>query len=1101
MEGKICPYPGLRPFTEEESIFFKGRESHVRQIIEKLEKKKILVITGASGDGKSSMVYAGVIPNARAGFFRAKYNNWLIADFRPERSPLRNLAQNLSAHLELDFEYVHEQLSYGFSAIIDLYKESKFYIDKESDDWKNATEKQRKERKLKASNLFILADQFEEFFTNTENFNDGKASVNAYTTVNLLLETGRLAFEQDLPIYIVCTMRSDFISQSVAFRGLPECIGFSQFFVPRLNRSELQQVIEEPAMLSGGKISKRLIEVLINELREGFDQLPVLQHTLNMLWKMANNGEDEMDLIHLAKLAGLKPEYLSEEDREEFNNWLFDKKGFRIEYFESASLANVLNSHANILYETAFDYYNNEVEWAKGAISKQDAKLIIKKAFQSLTKIDEGRAVRNRMSLQDIKNIIDLPHINYETVCGVLNIFRLQDSTFLRPFIDENDIDTQYLSSDTVLDITHEALIRNWDYLKQWDEEEFEHLMDFQDFKIQLQRWLNNGKSNDYLLTSGSLAHFEEWYDSCKPNKHWIAKYDNSSHTAAEKLLVADELADNTHDFLELSRQHLISIEKAKQRRRRLYASVAGVVFVVLSGFTYWALKEKANAEEKELIAEKQQKIAEEKSKIAEEKTIIAEREKNRAITANELAEQEKLRAEENARVAIVAKQQSDRAKREALKQKKIAEQNSILAQEQADLARREKEKADEQRSIAEKQKLVAEKASNEAKKLSYLAIAQSLTFEATEKYDDKELNLLLALQAYNFHTKYDGKKREPSLYEALRFSLENYDVDNKVPVTKERISSIYFNQNGILHAFCKNGELVTFNINDNSNKVDKKAVDTDIPINSSFFISDDHLVVCYEDKSIHLLDFTNNKNFSLVGHKDFVRAAGLHPNGEMFATAGRDKSILLWDLTKPGKGALQSKKFDTRITALDFADDGKFLIAGGDNGEIFYWDLSTNEEKTISQHKSRVLSLAISPDNHTVAVGFSDGLVRLLLIDEDFKNPTDFFVSDAAVEKLAIDNKSELLAAATADRKIRVYALKDSEETPIIMDAHDQKTKVLLFYEDKLFGLGLDNKIRFWENKPEVYADEIRKRLNRNFTKDEWKTFVGENIEYEKTK
>ena len=129
MEKKVCPYPGLRPFTENESIFFKGREVHIRQIIRQLEEKKFVMITGASGDGKSSLVYAGVIPNARAGFFRAKYNNWLITDFRPERKPLENLAESLSKQLELDYDFVEEELSYGFSALISLYKESKFYLE------------------------------------------------------------------------------------------------------------------------------------------------------------------------------------------------------------------------------------------------------------------------------------------------------------------------------------------------------------------------------------------------------------------------------------------------------------------------------------------------------------------------------------------------------------------------------------------------------------------------------------------------------------------------------------------------------------------------------------------------------------------------------------------------------------------------------------------------------------------------------------------------------------------------------------------------------------------------------------------------------------
>ena len=96
MKHGICPYPGLRPFTEEESIFFKGRDLHIRQIVKLLEENKMAFITGASGDGKSSMVYAGVVPYIRAGFFKADYNSWIITDFKPQRNPLASLAESLS---------------------------------------------------------------------------------------------------------------------------------------------------------------------------------------------------------------------------------------------------------------------------------------------------------------------------------------------------------------------------------------------------------------------------------------------------------------------------------------------------------------------------------------------------------------------------------------------------------------------------------------------------------------------------------------------------------------------------------------------------------------------------------------------------------------------------------------------------------------------------------------------------------------------------------------------------------------------------------------------------------------------------------------------
>ncbi|MBP6412617.1 MAG: hypothetical protein KA450_04155, partial [Bacteroidia bacterium] len=585
MQEKICPYPGLRPFNEEESIFFRGREEHIEKIISQLEEKKFVMLTGASGDGKSSLVYAGVLPNARAGFFKAKFNNWLIADFRPERTPLKNLSAALASKLNLDEKTVEQELNFGFSSLINLYKKSDFYLDSNSDNYKNAEESEKKKLKRKAANLFVLVDQFEEFFTNPENYKNGQASNESQLVVNLLLETARIALAEDLPIYIVCTMRSDYIGQCAAFRGLPEYIGYSQFFVPRLKRKEIHQVINEPALLSGNSISNRLVETLINEIGDGFDQLPVLQHALNRIWNKTNKGQYEMDLLHLAMVGGLAPSQLPENDRAIFDGWFTSVAENKKLFFKKPSLDAVLNAHAQELYETAHEYYN---EQHSEKIEKGEAQLIIKTAFQCLTKIDESRAVRNRMSLQEITNIVNDSSISVEKVDGVLRIFRLQGNTFLKPFAN-SDTENECLNPETVLDITHESLIRNWELLEQWAKEEHENWLTFQDFYKQLQRWTSNDIARGFLLPIGPLTFFENWYTKCKPNKYWLARYDESNVAAADKLKMAEAILESASEFINRSARNLFFSRTVLKYGAGKLIAVAGML-LLLFACTYYYL-------------------------------------------------------------------------------------------------------------------------------------------------------------------------------------------------------------------------------------------------------------------------------------------------------------------------------------------------------------------------------------------------------------------------------------------------------------------------------------------------------------------------------
>ena len=68
--GLINPFPGLRPFTPEESDLFFGREGQSEEILTKLKKNKFVTVIGASGSGKSSLIYCGIIPRLIGGEVR-----------------------------------------------------------------------------------------------------------------------------------------------------------------------------------------------------------------------------------------------------------------------------------------------------------------------------------------------------------------------------------------------------------------------------------------------------------------------------------------------------------------------------------------------------------------------------------------------------------------------------------------------------------------------------------------------------------------------------------------------------------------------------------------------------------------------------------------------------------------------------------------------------------------------------------------------------------------------------------------------------------------------------------------------------------------------
>jgi energy-coupling factor transporter ATP-binding protein EcfA2 len=589
----ICPYTGLRSFTEEESLYFKGRDYQVDQITALLEQNKFLMVTGASGEGKSSLIYAGLIPNARAGFFKARYTNWVVADFRPERSPVKNMARALAERFDRSALTVETELRRGYSSLIDLYTNSEFFADEEATEWSARSETEKRDKKRKAANLMLIVDQFEEFFTNPENYHNEAPSQDSQIVVNLVLETARIAIKRNLPVYIVCTMRSDYIGQCSAFRGLPEYIGFSQFFVPRLKRKDLKQVIEEPAILSGNRISQRLIERLVFDIAEGVDQLPILQHALSQVWLAADRGREEMDLIHYAMAGGMPADELPDEDQQKFNEWFNLLPESQRKFYSETGLAKIIEIHASILYENAWEYYNRT--HSENPLSQHDAKRIVVNALCCLTKIDNSRAVRNRMTLEEITAIINTPQFTAEVVGEVINTFREEGNSFIRPF-KTDDPSTHTLHPDTVLDITHESLIRNWNKLNKWANREYEFYSTYLDFKKQLDRWKQSGKSSGFLLPIGPLTYFENWYNACKPNVAWLMRYSDVQDDKVKAKAQAQESLEDIRQFLKRSsRKVLVTKTFMKYGPQRIATALAVVILITLSGFYWYDAEQKEN--------------------------------------------------------------------------------------------------------------------------------------------------------------------------------------------------------------------------------------------------------------------------------------------------------------------------------------------------------------------------------------------------------------------------------------------------------------------------------------------------------------------------
>jgi len=502
------PYVGLRPFSEREALLFFGREQHVRDILAKLEgQQRFLAVLGASGSGKSSLVHAGVVPALHRGALTSAGHSWNVCTLTPGNAPLANLAQALAKHLALcdsddsafTLAWLGASLALSPLALTELYRAGAFG----------------------GQALLLVIDQFEEIFRYRQKNID-----EAESFINLLLRSA----SEDVPIYVVITMSSEFLGPSVAFIGLPEAINLGIYLPPRLGPDQLKSIIASPLVLVGGEIDPVLRSRLVNGLGSK-DDLPILQHALLRMWDHARaDGRSRIEERDFDEVCAPH-----------------DKSG-------QTTLSNAINNHAAQIYH---------------ALTERQ-QLVARQVFLSLVERLESGDVRRPLSLRQL--VEEVGEQEREDVKVVIDAFRTDHVGFLRPSINTP------LTDERVIDISHESLFRQWYLLKCWLEEEAKDAGELKEW----QSHTDEHKQDGGLLEGNRCQRAHQWRERVKSRPDpsaWAQRY--SGPTSNAKYGEVD-------DYIKRSIQRVDRI-KAGRRWKRIAIMVGGPpILIIVVGLIYW---------------------------------------------------------------------------------------------------------------------------------------------------------------------------------------------------------------------------------------------------------------------------------------------------------------------------------------------------------------------------------------------------------------------------------------------------------------------------------------------------------------------------------
>jgi DNA-binding SARP family transcriptional activator len=265
-----CPYRGLAPFRETDAAFFFGREAFTERLAEAIRTQPMVaVIVGSSGSGKSSAVFAGLLPQLR------EEGNWLIADLRPGNQPCHALAAALLPLLEPDLDETDRlvetrKLTQALDERgIPLYDVAERALDKNTG----------------TSRLLLLIDQFEELYTLCPEPEVRRSFVDA-----LLAAVEAVEERRDSPFVLLVTMRADFMGQALAHRPFVDALQESSLLLGPMTREELGAAIEKPAEKQGAALEAGLVERLLDDVGQEPGNLPLVEFALTLLWERLDYG-------------------------------------------------------------------------------------------------------------------------------------------------------------------------------------------------------------------------------------------------------------------------------------------------------------------------------------------------------------------------------------------------------------------------------------------------------------------------------------------------------------------------------------------------------------------------------------------------------------------------------------------------------------------------------------------------------------------------------------------------------------------------------------------------------------------------------------------
>ena len=481
---KSSPFRGLNVFDFEHAPIFHGRTRAIGEVLEALEgqvraQRPFVLVVGASGSGKSSLVRAGVLPLLTqpetiegVGLWRWSVTrpgaggsggdcfdalaaallepHALLALQDPEsRNAIRDLGSELREHSDSVALRVRDALDHAarewkIQQCHSLEEKERQHRGSGRSDDADVARQQRERFELPKARLALVVDQLEELFTTGFSPEVRQKYISALAG---LVRSGR--------VFVLATLRNDFYA---SYQEFPELIELTKpggkFDLRPPTPSEIGNMIRLPAEAAGlhfeqdRETGQRLDQALRDTASATPESLPLLEHVLSLLYDQQSARGD--DLLRWSN------------------------------YRELGELKGALAKHAEAVFSTLRP-------------EEQKAFPLVMRYLVTLGQGEEEVPNRRTVTYRDF---VVSEGTDQDQKAGAKGFVDL----FIEKRLLVADTDPQ---GEVTVSVAHEALLREWQRVKEWLTENREFLRMRDRLESSMKLWLSRGKQRDDLLGPG----------------------------------------------------------------------------------------------------------------------------------------------------------------------------------------------------------------------------------------------------------------------------------------------------------------------------------------------------------------------------------------------------------------------------------------------------------------------------------------------------------------------------------------------------------------------------------------------------------------------